>query len=71
MSPSPITKASVKEHKGNKKVNFSPLMELVWWKKNGIVTNLKLSGWWMSYPKLTNNGVVLFWEKRITKFGFV
>ena len=33
MSPSPTTKASVKEQKGNKKVNFSPFLESIWWKK--------------------------------------
>ena len=33
MSPSPTTKASVKEHKSNKKVKFSPVLGSNWWKK--------------------------------------
>ena len=33
MSPSPTIKASVKEHKGNKKVNFSPFLESICWEK--------------------------------------
>ena len=33
MLPSPTTKASVKEHKSNKKVKFSPVLGSNWWKK--------------------------------------
>ena len=33
MSPSPTIKASVKEHKANKKVNFSPFLESSCWEK--------------------------------------
>ena len=43
-SPSPTTKASVKEHKGNKKDKFSPFWCQLGGKKNGVVANLKLSG---------------------------
>ena len=66
----PTTKACEKEYKGNRKDNFSPFLGSIGWKKE-----------WYSYKskivrvdelsKLTNNGVVLFWKKRITKFGFV
>ena len=53
----PNTKASIKEHKVNKKKKFSPFM-------SKIVRVDELS-------KLANNRVVLFWKKRSTKFGFV
>ena len=32
-SPSPTTKASVKEHKGNKKDKFSPFLVSIGWKE--------------------------------------
>ena len=69
MSPSPIIKASWKEHKGNKNVYFSPFWGSVWWKKewdsdkSKTVTVGELS-------KLTNNGVVLIWKKKIYQIWF-
>ena len=64
VTSTPTTKACVKEHKGNKKDNFSLFLGSIGWKKNGIVTNLKLSEW-DELSKLSNNGVVLFWKKEL------
>ena len=69
MSPSPTIKASWKEHKGNKNVYFIPFWGSIWWKKewdsdkSKIVMVDELS-------KLTNNGVVLFWKKKIYQIWF-
>ena len=60
MSPSPTTKASVKEHKGNKKDKFSPFLGSIWWKKEWDSDKSKIVRL-DELSKLTNNGVVLFW----------
>ena len=61
MSLSSITKASVKEHKGNKKVNFSAFWGSIWWEKKRDSNKSKIVR--VDYlSKLTNNGFVLFWN---------
>ena len=64
MSPSPTTKASVKEHKGNEKDNFSPFWGSIWWKKEWDSDKSKTVRVDELF-KLTNNGVVLFWKKEL------
>ena len=51
-SSAPTAKAAEKEHKDNKKYNFSAIMGSIGWKqeyKNQLEKDLKLSEW-MSYP---------------------
>ena len=54
-------KSQCEEHKGNKKVNFSPFLESIWWKKEWDSAKSKIVD---ELSKLTNNGVVLFWKKQ-------
>ena len=42
-------KAAEKEHKDNKKNNFSPFLGSIGWKQEWATKDLKLSEW-MSYP---------------------
>ena len=66
MSPSPTTKAAEKEHKDNKKNNFSPFLGSIGWKqewatkRSEIVRVDELS-------KLTNG--IVFVYRNIANFG--
>ena len=64
MSPLPTIKASVKEHKGNKKDKFSPFLGSIWWKKEWDSDKSKVVRV-DELCKLTNNGAVLFWKKEL------
>ena len=64
MSPSPTTKASVKEHKSNKKDKFSPFWGSIGWKKEWDSDRSKIVRVDELF-KLTNHGVVLFWKKEL------
>ena len=60
MSPSPTTKASLKENKSNKKDKFSPFLASIGWEKEWDIDKSKIVRV-DELSKLTINGVVLCW----------
>ena len=71
MSSSPTSKAAEKEHKDNKEDNFSSFLWSVGWNEEWATQkDLKLSGWWMSYPNSLME-LCLVWKKELLSHPYL